>query len=791
MLQSETTWRRLGTIWIGVCLLLVAVLVWQLPHSRINTSLMDLLPHESRSDLDPALQQGLLQQLDRQLVWMLSLPAGQNGQAAAELWVKQLDQIAAFSHIKGYQPELAPAWQGYLHSLAWQRLDEAGRARLAAGAEGWSQWVLGQIYSPFGGVSRAEWQSDPLLLTRAGVLAEARGPTQLKEGWLVSRDKAGRDWFMVRAELDLSAFDIQRNQGLLRALDNAEHRLAEAYPGAELLRRGTLFYSQHASNLAQQDISTIGLGSMIGVILLIWGVFRSTRALLLSLLPICVGLMWGLGTVLILFGEIHLFTLVISSSLIGIAIDYAIHFLCERRLHGGDETPHQTRLRLLPSLSLAVLTTLIGYGLLWFAPFPGLQQLAVCALAGLFSAFITVLCLFPRWSGPLPTRPLRSQPLLMAWLRAWQQRRLVRIGLPLLCLLLATLGISQLQVDDDIRRLQPLPVELQAQENQIKALTGQQGGMQGFLVTGTDAEQALQRLERLDDQLTGLKNSGALRDFVSLSRWLPSLARQQQDAAAIRALLPRVVTRLQEAGVPIPAGGQGHDRQPDWLTPAAWLASPVSEGSRLLWHSLEDGRVAIWVPLVGVQDEVALTALAAAEQGIYWQDQRSEWSQLFAHYRIKLAELLLLAIGLVALLLWRRMGAARASRVLLVNLIALAMGLALLAACGQPLTLFGVLALSLIFGIGIDYGLFFAHCGNQLARQSSTLLAILLANLTTQLAFGLLALSHTPAIAGFGLVLSGGIFTAFLLSPLVLDRVRPDGAVREPQLPGQDRREPT
>lgn len=791
MLQSETTWRRLGTIWIGLCLLLVAVLAWQLPHSRINTSLMDLLPHESRSDLDPALQQGLLQQLDRQLVWMLSLPAGQNGQAAAELWVKQLDQIAAFSHIKGYQPELASAWQGYLHRLAWQRLDEAGRARLAAGAEGWSQWVLGQIYSPFGGVSRAEWQSDPLLLTRAGVLAEARGPMQLKEGWLVSRDKAGRDWFMVRAELDLSAFDIQRNQGLLRVLDNAEQRLAEAYPGAELLRRGTLFYSQHASNLAQQDISTIGLGSMIGVILLIWGVFRSTRALLLSLLPICVGLMWGLGTVLILFGEIHLFTLVISSSLIGIAIDYAIHFLCERRLHGGDETPHQTRLRLLPSLSLAVLTTLIGYGLLWFAPFPGLQQLAVCALAGLFSAFITVLCLFPRWSGPLPTRPLRSQPLLMAWLRAWQQRRLVRIGLPLLCLLLATLGISQLQVDDDIRRLQPLPVELQAQENQIKALTGQQGGMQGFLVTGTDAEQALQRLERLDDQLTELKNSGALRDFVSLSRWLPSLARQQQDAAAIRALLPQVVTRLQEAGVPIPAGGQGPDRQPDWLTPAAWLASPVSEGSRLLWHSLEDGRVAIWVPLVGVQDEVALTALAAAEQGVYWQDQRSEWSQLFAHYRIKLAELLLLAIGLVALLLWRRMGAARASRVLLVNLIALAMGLALLAACDQPLTLFGVLALSLIFGIGIDYGLFFAHCGNQLARQSSTLLAILLANLTTQLAFGLLALSHTPAIAGFGLVLSGGIFTAFLLSPLVLDRVQPDGAVREPQLSGQDSREPT
>ena len=780
MLHAETTWRRLGTLWIGLCLLLAAVLAWQLPHSRINTSLMDLLPHESRSDLDPALQQGLLQQLDRQLIWLLSLPAGQDGRAAATFWAQQLGELPALSRIKGYQPELAPAWQRYLHELAWQRLDQASRARLAGGAEGWSQWVLGQIYSPFGGVSRAEWQSDPLLLTRAGVLAEARGPMQLKEGWLVSRDKAGRDWYMVRAELDLSAFDIQRNQALLSELAGAEQRLTEAYPGAELLRRGTLFYSQHASQLAQQDISTIGLGSMVGVILLIWGAFRSTRALLLSLLPIGVGLMWGLGAVLILFGEIHLFTLVISSSLIGIAIDYAIHFLCERRLHGDDETPHQTRLKLLPSLSLAVLTTLIGYGLLWFAPFPGLQQLAVCALVGLFSAFITVLCLFPRWAGPLPTRPLWGQHWLQGWLLAWQQRPLLRIGLPLCCLLLAALGISRLQVDDDIRRLQPLPVALQGQEQRIQALTGQQGGMQGLLVTGADGEQALQRLERLDGRLAELQQRGALQDFVSLARWLPSLARQHEDAAAIRTLLPEVVSRLKAAGLPL----QVPTREPHWLTPAAWLASPVSEGSRLLWHALADGRVAIWVPLVGVADEGALTALAAAEQGVYWQDQRSQWSQLFAHYRIKLAELLSVAIALVALLLWRRMGAARAARVLLVNLIALAMGLALLAACGQPLTLFGVLALSLIFGIGIDYGLFFAHSGSGVARQSSTLLAILLANLTTQLAFGLLALSHTPAIAGFGLVLSGGIFTAFLLSPLVLDRVRP-------QLPGPHGREPT
>ena len=68
-----------------------------------------------------------------------------------------------------------------------------------------------------------------------------------------------------------------------------------------------------------------------------------------------------------------MFTLVISSSLVGI-IDYGIHFLTERRLHGRRESPHQTRVRLLPSLSMALFATLVGYGLLWLAPSPACSR---------------------------------------------------------------------------------------------------------------------------------------------------------------------------------------------------------------------------------------------------------------------------------------------------------------------------------------------------------------------------------------------------------------------------------
>ncbi|WP_421205702.1 MMPL family transporter [Aeromonas enteropelogenes] len=763
MMLTERHWRLLGRAWLLLCVAVCIALALALPRARFNTSVMDLLPKEEHQQWHPELRAGLLANLDRQLVWLVSLPAGKDGEAAVTEWSRQLQAIDALALVKGAQPELAPAWQAYLQQMAWQHLPPAARARLEGGASVWSQWVLGQIYSPFGGVSRAEWQSDPMLLTRAAVL-EQQSPMQLGEqGWLSALGPDGRRWYLVRAELNLSAFDMARNRQLLAELTRAEDKLKQDYPGAELLRRGTLFYSQHASTLAEQDISTIGLGSLFGVVLLIWLAFRSLRALLLSLLPLATGMLWGLGAVLLVFGEIHVFTLVISTSLIGISIDYALHFMSERRLH-GHETPAQTRAHLLPGLSLALLTTLIGYALLWLAPFPGLQQLAVCALAGLLAAFLTVLLLFPAWLGELSQGPLPIRRWQARWIAAWREPTGLRRWLPLLVLVISAIGVSRLVVDDDIQKLQPLPHQLQAQEHQIQQLTGQQGGMTGYLVVGRDGEQALTRLETLAGHLEQARQRGQLEQFVAISQWLPSLARQQGDYHAIMESQPSVIAALKGAGLPVEA----KTRPFSPLTPEAWLASPVSEGSRLLWHALPDGRVGIWVPLAGIHDAAALARLADKSDGVVWQDQRSQWSQLFADYRIKLAELLLVAVLLVTGLLWRRVGWRVAARILLVNALAIAMGLALLGFSQQPLTLFGVLALSLIFGIGIDYGLFFAHCGEDPGRQQSTLLAILLAHLTTLLAFGLLALSHTPAIAGFGIVLSGGIFTAFLLSPMVL-----------------------
>jgi predicted exporter len=91
-----------------------------------------------------------------------------------------------------------------------------------------------------------------------------------------------------------------------------------------------------------------------------------------------------------------------------------------------------------------------------------------------------------------------------------------------------------------------------------------------------------------------------------------------------------------------------------------------------------------------------------------------------------------------------------------------AAGLGCLGFSGLPLNLAGLLALALILGMGIDYGIFVQESRRQ---RASALVAINLGAATNMIAFGMLAFSSTPALKAFGLVLGAGLGAAWLTAP--------------------------
>lgn len=91
---------------------------------------------------------------------------------------------------------------------------------------------------------------------------------------------------------------------------------------------------------------------------------------------------------------------------------------------------------------------------------------------------------------------------------------------------------------------------------------------------------------------------------------------------------------------------------------------------------------------------------------------------------------------------------------------------------GEQINLFNTLALFLVIGIGIDYGLFFAEAEE---IRPEILLAVILSALTTIFSFGLLAMSETSAIHAFGFTMFLGIGSVLILSPIIGNLVTEKG----------------
>ncbi|MFU0930949.1 MMPL family transporter [Kluyvera cryocrescens] len=754
--------KRPALLWGAVCLLLLGMLLTLLPQARLNSSVLAMLPKQTLGAIPPALNDGFMQRLDRQLVWLVS-PGKKADPAVARAWLTQLQNSTLLAEVKGpMDAESQQAWGTFFWQHRNGLIDNDTRARLEHGGEAQAQWVLSQLYSAFSGVSGKELQNDPLMLTRGAQLAMAKSGQRLRlmDGWLVTQDAEGNYWYLIHGELAGQSFDMQQTHRLVTTLGTLENELKARFPQAQLLSRGTAFYSDYASQQAKKDISTLGAVTVLGVLLLIVAVFRSLRPLLLCLMSIGVGALAGTVVTLLVFGELHLMTLVMSMSIIGISADYTLYYLTERMVHGGESSPWQSLAKVRHALLLALLTTVVAYLLLMLAPFPSIRQMALFAAVGLSASCLTVIFWHPWLCRGLPVRPVPALGLMLRWLAAWRRNKKLSIGLPVALALFSLAGAMTLRVDDDIAQLQALPQDILAQEKAITALTGQSVDQKWFVVYGQSPQQTLERLEQFVPALAQAKANGWIADYRTLP--LNSLARQRQDLALLQKATPTVINALQRAGVTT----ANADLNAMPVTVDEWLASPVSEGWRLMWLTQANGESAVLVPVSGVQNSAALGTLSLRHSaGIAWVDRKSSFNALFALYRHLLTGLLGVALAVIACGAIVRLGWRDGLRSLVPSILSLGCGLATLTLSGHTVNLFSLLALVLVLGIGINYTLFFS---NPRGTPITSMLAITLAMLTTLLTLGMLVFSATQAISSFGIVLVSGIFTAFLLSPLAM-----------------------
>jgi len=748
-------WRIAGVLWLLVVLAMAAHqwFFWRDP-GNLSTDVLALLPQDEHAPEVALATRKLADQASRQIVVMVGAPSWGEARRAAAAFRGAVGGVGWREAVTADGGQLAHALDFY---RPWRDrlLTAEQRARLQTASEpALAQAALGALHQPGLATRLSDWSADPLGLwpqwwaERAGAFR-----ARPRDGEL-SLSADGAEWAVIVYEIPSPAFALDGEEIYGNAIEAGRAAAAAAAPGSRTLAAGVPLHAEAAAAQANNEMNIIGWGSLAAVLLLVALAFKSLRPIILVGLSLLIGCGVAVSVTAWVFGQVHLMTLVFGASLIGVAEDYGIHYFTSRQSQPG-AAPRTLMRHLLPGLVLALATSVLGYLALGLAPFPGLRQMALFSAVGLVATFVTAVCWFPLLDRG-KVKSSRFSELIAASLTPWPRLRWTKASALAggALALLAVLGLGQLHSDDGIRQLRSSPTPLMQAQREVGRLLDVASPIQFYVVHGDSAEQVLQREEALKARLSGLAGWHALSD------WVPSRQRQNADARLSAGVETRVIAAVDQA--------LGEDIRraafaPEPLTLERWLADGVSAPARYLWLGRLGEGFASVVMLRGLDDPALLPRLAAAADGldgVRWIDKAAEVSSLLGRYRLSMTWLLLVSHAVVLLVLWLRYrhGAWRAW---LPTAIASALTLALLGWTGQPLQLFNVLALALLLGVGVDYGIFLLeHQGD-----GSAWLAVVVGGASTWLSFGLLALSGTPALRAFGLTLAVGLILVGFLAP--------------------------
>lgn len=752
----------------GFLILLLAVLAvagWQWRQGApLSANLMALVPGDAPDALQLRAEQRMQEPLNREMLVLVGSADRQQAINMAQQLGEQWQASGLFEQVQWNLQADLPALREQLLRGRLAMLSAADREQLIAHPDAFIEQRVQALFDPFTGFSLVPSQDDWLGLTgRIQNSQPQRGAVQLDIGsGALMAHADGKQWVLLRARTQGNAFDLTLPMQVAALLEQS--RAQAATQQVELLAASGLLYAASGQQQASREITWVGGGATVGILLLLLLAFRRWRVLL-AFVPVLVGMLFGAVACVAFFGSMHVMTLVLGSSLIGVAVDYPLHYLSKSwSLKPWRSWP---ALRLtLPGLSLSLATSCIGYLALAFTPFPALTQIAIFSAAGLVGAYLSAVCLLPALLNGVVLRPAQWPLNVAQCLLNARQALLKKVPTPaLLALLLmfCAAGLWQLNSKNDIRQWVSAPPQLMTQAQAIARITGYQPTSQFFLVRADSEQQLLERQAALSERLDALIGKGTLQGYLALNQLVSPPREQQRLRAALNAL-PRHWQPLLALGVPLPAL-QNELAQlqalPEQRIDAA-LNGPLAEPWRLLWLGRDADGVAAMVSLQGLNDASLLREQARDLPGVELVDRLGDLNSVFAATQISAAELKLLSCALIVLLLIAPFGLGGAVRIVALPLLAALCSLASLGWLGQPLTLFSLFGLLLVTAISVDYAILMReHIGG----AAVSLLGTLLAALTTWLSFGLLAVSSTPAVSNFGLSVSLGLAFSFILAP--------------------------
>jgi predicted exporter len=625
----------------------------------------------------------------------------------------------------------------------------------------------------------------------------------------------GGKLLLLMAKPARPAQDLEFDRRLVAALNDRVAAVSEAWmeengetaaPAVEFT--GGYVVALDDAKLITSDMLVGLVSSLLGVMVLFLLAFRSRAALVYAFFPLVTGIALTFSFGALVLGRINSLTSAFGGLVIGLGIDFVIVLYAryiEERQSGAshdnavDAMGRHTGVGVL----LGAVTTAATFYSFLITDFAGLWELGLLTGSGILLLVVTVYLMLPALLTLVQQRVRRDRPL---HLRSFGADHLCRASLlkPRATIAVAAVitvalgvGIRGLRWDDDFRNMRSGDNRAIQLRQEVMDAFGLRFSPMVLRFDGIDEGDALAKCRTILPELERLVDGENLVDVDTIAGVIPTpetqrtlIARLEKAAPSLDGLAGRFDDALRAEGLNPAAFREGIDH----LTAALERRQPLSLADL-------DG-----TPLARVVDRYVAVAGNEVSAAIYCYPPVGEWrrgaspalAEVLSRYpdavlsgpNIISAELreivwddaiaaAVLGIVVVFILMWADLGSPlRALLALLPLFVGMVWMLGAMAILGLRLNFFNIFVVTMIIGIGVDYGVHFLHrwyeSGGDQAAVAATAKAIAVAALTTMVGFGSLVISHYPGLRSVGgAAILGALSTAVLgitLLPALLSR---------------------
>jgi len=287
--------------------------------------------------------------------------------------------------------------------------------------------------------------------------------------------------------------------------------------------------------------------SLVAVVFLIISFFRSLGGVLAIIIQVAFSCFLTMACAGLIYGRLNLYTVFVVSIILGMGIDYSIHFLGHAQIEAQKGKSWslafiETASTLTTALLLAATTTIAGLLTLLVADFVGFYEFGVIASVGIAISVLTSLTLLPaliavlnKLEGipvlkflALPNRPQKT-----LWPQNWSPDKWNKVLhksalVTLMLTLILTPFILKAEFEFDFKNLRDTHKKAESGRHIGVALQNTKRRSSQPVVVLAQSPRTLEILHDTLMQRLTIEKDSLLRSFLTLSTFVPS--RPQQDA---------------------------------------------------------------------------------------------------------------------------------------------------------------------------------------------------------------------------------------------------------------------